>query len=167
MSKEKIIKDILRTEKIATTKQARKPAEGIYYVVPRKIGNPVVVSRREDDFDSDIDVTHIFLWDNILKSLEHEYKLNFMDISQLKDAYRSIPRGRIQKEYKDNEYTGNYVILHGDDVPINLIRNFVYQDFGLAPLASAGKVIWQTTDHEKMIDKEKKLLNKIINKRKK
>jgi hypothetical protein len=104
----------------------------------------------------------------VLKSIAHEYNLTQDDIASLKDAYMAIPRGRIQKEFdlKSGAYTGRYIVFHGDDIPINLIKNFVYQDFGLSPLASANKVIWQEEDHEKMSKKDKELFFKTIDKKK-
>jgi hypothetical protein len=171
MNKEKLIQDILRSEKVGTTKQALRPSEGIYYVIPRKTGSPIVVSRRAEDFGSDSEdkLLHMFMWQDVLRSLAHEFKLTKSEVEDLKDNYMCIPRGRVQKQYDVNkgEYTGSYVIFHGGDIPVNLISNFVYQDFGLGPLASAKKVVWQVEDHEKMDANDRKILNKIIDDKKK
>jgi len=168
MKNEKLIKDILRSEKVGTTKQALKPSEGIYYVIPRKVGAPIIVSRRADDYDDEDKLLHMFMWHDVLRSIAHEYKLSQFEVDDLRDNYRSIPRGRVQKQYDANkgEYTGKYVIFYGGDIPVNLISNFVYQDFGLSPLASAKKVVWQVEDHEKIDENDKKALNKILNKKK-
>jgi hypothetical protein len=166
---ESLISEIMRTEKPGTSKQALKPSEGIYYVIPRKKGNPIVVSRRTDDHDNEDELLHMFFWTDVLRSIAHEYKLKSVEIEDLKDNYMAIPRGRVQKEYDvgKQEYTGNYIIFHGGDVPVNLINNFVYQDFGLAPLASEKRVKWQVESHEKMSKEDREKFNQIINRKKK
>jgi hypothetical protein len=168
MKQEILIQEILRTEKTGTSKQALKPSEGIYYVIPRKKGNPIVVSRRTDEHENEDELLHMFFWTNVLRSIAHEYKLKPLDVEDLKDNYMAIPRGRVQKEFdvSKQEYTGNYVIFHGGDVPTSLISNFIYQDFGLAPLASEKKVKWQVESHEKMSKEDREKFNQIVKKKK-
>jgi hypothetical protein len=163
---EKLINEILRTEKTGTSKQAIKPSEGIYYVVPRKTGAPAVFSRRTDAHDNEDDLLHIFFWENVLRSIAAEYKLKQDKVDDLKNAYMAIPRGRVVKEYdvEKRSYTGRYVIYHGGEVPINLISNFVYQDFGLYPLSNAKKVLWQIDSHEKVSKEDQELFYKVIKK---
>ena len=148
---------------MATTKQALRPSEGIYYVVPQKTGSPIIMSRREDEEEN---VTHMFFWKKILRVIAHEFKLDSYDIEDLKDLYQGIPRGRVQKEidFDTHEFTGRYVVIHGGDVPVAQIKPFVHQDFGLIPLASQGKVIWKVDDHEKMDPNDRKEFLKVIKK---
>jgi hypothetical protein len=169
MNQEKIIKEILRTEKTGTSKSALKPSEGIFYIIPRKKGNPIVVSRRTDEHENEEDLLHMFFWKNVLKSIAHEYKLKPVEVEELQDNYMAIPRGRVQKEFdvQKGEYTGDYIVFHGGEVPVNLINNFVYQDFGLAPLASEKRVKWQVESHEKMSKEDREKFNQIVNKKKK
>jgi len=167
---ERMIKEILRTEKTGTSKQALKPSEGIYYVIPRKKGNPIVVSRRSDDESkTEEELLHIFFWHDVLKSIAHEYKLSQDEVDDLKDHYMAVPRGRVQKEFDPHSqsYTGNYIVFHGGEIPTSLISNFVYQDFGLAPLVPVKKVRWQEESHEKVTPKDKEVFDKIITKKKK
>lgn len=132
---------------MAFTKQALKPSEGIYYVVPQKKGSPLIMSRREDEEEN---VTHWGFWNKVLRVIASEFGLS--DVDDLKDKYQAIPRGRIQKEvdFDTNNYTGKYVVIHGGDVPVAQIKPFVHQDFGLIPLASQDMVVWKVDDHEKM-----------------
>jgi len=150
---------------MATTKQALRPSEGVYYVVPQKTGSPLIMSKREDEEEN---VTHYFFWDKIIRVIAHEFKLKPYDVDDLKELYQGIPRGRVQKEidFDTHDYTGKYVVLHGGDVPVTQIKPFVHQDFGLISLASEGKVIWKIDEHEKMDPDNRKEFLSIVKKQK-
>jgi len=148
---------------MSTTKQARSPSEGIYYVVPGKDGHAIVLSQREDEIEN---ATHMFFWEKILKSIAHEYSLKPDQIEDLKTNYMAIPRGRVVKDFDHQtfKYTGKYIVLHGGDVPVTQIRNLVEQDFGLIQLSSQKKVLWKVDDHEKMDSKDRKIFLEVIKK---
>ena len=148
---------------MATTKQALKPSEGVYYVVPQKTGSPMIMSRREDEEEN---VTHMFFWRAVLREIVGEFDISPSDHKTLIELYQGIPRGRIQKEidFDTHEFTGRYVVIHGGDVPVAQIKPFVHQDFGLIPLASQGKVIWKVDDHEKMDPNDRKEFLRVIKK---
>ena len=98
---------------------------------------------------------HMFFWEKVLRFVAKEYKI---DTEHLKTHYMGVPRGRVQKEIDHIEYkpTGNYIILHGGDVPVSTIQYAVLQDFGLNELNRAGKVKWVVNDHEKMDPEDRK-----------
>ena len=131
---------------MSNSKLAAIPAEGVYYVVPRKTGGFLVLSQRSDEVD---DPMHMFFWEEILNSVAREYGIKPIDMEDLKTNYMAIPRGRVQKEIdkKSLKETGGYIILHGNDVPVSQIRPLVLQDFGLAALTIAKKVKWIEDDH--------------------
>ena len=142
-------------------KQALTPSEGIYYVVPQKVGNPMVVSQRSSDHTED--VTHLFFWEKVLRLLAKEFNLSHGDIEDLRTMYMSIPRGRVQKVLGDDfKPTGGYVVVHGNDVPLSMVKPFVHQDFGLIQLAAEGKVIWKEEAHEKMDKQDRTVLQDIL-----
>jgi hypothetical protein len=148
---------------MATTKQALRPSEGVYYVVPQKTGSPMIMSRREDEEEN---VTHMFFWRAVLREIVGEFDISPSDHKALIELYQGIPRGRVQKEidFDTHKFTGRYVIIHGGDVPVAQIKPFVHQDFGLIPLASQGKVIWKIDDHEKMDPNDRKEFLKVVKK---
>ena len=117
---------------MSNSKQALTPSEGIYYILPTRQGHNEVLSQRADDTD---EPAHMFFWEKV-----------------------GVPRGRVQKEIDHIEYkpTGNYIILHGGDVPVSTIQYAVLQDFGLNELNRAGKVKWVMDDHEKMDPEDRK-----------
>lgn len=147
------------------SKRALKPAEGVYYIIPKKKGGYEVLSLRADESDEPL---HMFYWDKVLTQVAREYKLKPADIRDLKTNYMAIPRGRVQKEIdKDTlKETGKYIIIHGGDVPLSQIKHFVLQDFGLIPLSTHKKVVWNVDSHEKMDAEDKKALKDAIKRRK-
>lgn len=148
------------------SKNALKPSEGIYYVIPNKKGNYTVLSLRADESDEPL---HMFFWKKVLNQVANEYKLKPGDVTDLRTNYMAIPRGRIQKEIdkKTLKETDNYIILHGGDVPLSQIKPFVLQDFGLIPLAANKRVKWIIDPHEKMDPEDKKALENAIKESKK
>lgn len=136
-------------------KNAVKPAEGIYYVVPLKVGVKVM-SLREDETTNP---AHMFYWPRVITEIAHEYGIDELDIpEEVRTAYTGIPRGRIVHDTNRDMW----IILHGNDVPLNQIRHFVLQDFGLYQLDAAGKVQWKFDDHETMDPEDQKTLRSII-----
>lgn len=137
---------------MSNSKQAAIPSEGIYYVVPKKDGHITVLSQRADEVE---EPAHMFFWEKVLRYIAIEYH---RDMEHLSTNYMAIPRGRVQKEIDKVSFqpTGRYIILHGGDVPTSTISFAVLQDFGLVPLAAAGKVSWVVDAHEKMDPKDQK-----------
>jgi hypothetical protein len=147
---------------MTTTKQALRPSEGIYYVVPQKSGAPMILAQREDEVE---DAAHMFFWEKVLKVIKGEYKLSDGDVEDLLTHYTAIPRGRVSKELDPTDpmkTTGKYKILHGGDAPIAQIRNFVLTDFGLLQLDAAKRVSWEVSSHEKMDKEDRSLFLSII-----
>lgn len=143
------------------SKNALKPSEGVYYVIPGKKGNYTVLSLRADESDEPL---HMFFWERVLNQVASEYKLKPGDVIDLKTKYMAIPRGRVQKEIdKDTlKETGKYIIVHGGDVPLSQIKHFILQDFGLIPLSANKMVKWVVDSHEKMDAGDKEALKNAI-----
>lgn len=143
------------------SKNALKPAEGVYYILPKKNGTYGVYSLRSDESDQPL---HMFYWEKVLNQVAHEYNLKSKDIENLKTSYMAIPRGRVQKEYDKTtlKETGNYIVIHGGDVPLPQIKHFILQDFGLISLSSQNKVKWEIDEHEKMDPEDKKAFEDAI-----
>ena len=147
---------------MTTSKQALTPSEGIYYVIPKKSGAPMIVAQREDEVEN---AAHMFFWEKVLRHIKAEYKLSEDDVEDLLTHYMAIPRGRVARELDPSDpmrRTGNYKILHGGDVPIAQIRNFVLTDFGLLQLDAQKKVTWEESSHEKMDKKDRAVFLSII-----
>jgi len=143
------------------SKKALRPAEGVYYVLPKKKGGYGVYSLRSDESNEPL---HMFYWEKVLNQVAHEYKLKPGDVKDLKTNYMAIPRGRVQKEFDKDTFkeTGKYTVVHGGDVPLSQIKHFVLQDFGLTPLSVHNKVQWITDSHEKMDEEDRKALKDAI-----
>jgi len=143
------------------SKKALKPAEGVYYAIPKTKGGYEVLSLRTDETDEPL---HMFFWEKVLRQVAKEYKLTSSDITTLISNYMAIPRGRVQKDFdKDTlKETGKYIIVHGGDAPLPQIKHFVLQDFGLIPLSANKKVEWIVDSHEKMDPEDQKALKDVM-----
>jgi hypothetical protein len=132
-----------------STKQARAPMEGVYYVAPVKKGGVHVLSQREDDSP---DTAHMFYWPKVLNYIAEEFGFTPAETAGLHTNYQAIPRGRVQKELDSETFkeTGRYIVLHGGDIPEGNIKYAVHQDFGLIALYAEGRVVWREEEHEKM-----------------
>lgn len=142
------------------SKLAVKPSEGIYYAVPDPDGGFRIFSQRSDEVEEPL---HFEYWEKILPEIARIWKLSLREKDTLRDHYTAVPRGRIVKEHDyDKGVTGNYVVAHGDDVPLNQIKAFVLQDFGLLGLNREGKIKWKVDPHEKMDSEDKDVFKRII-----
>ena len=143
------------------SKKALKPAEGVYYAIPKKKGGYEILSLRADETDEPL---HMFYWKKVLNQVAREYKLKPTDVRDLSTNYMAIPRGRIQKEIDNDtlKETGKYIVVHGGDAPLSQIKHFVLQDFGLIPLSTNNKVEWIVDSHEKMDPEDRKALKDAI-----
>lgn len=142
------------------TKLATKPAEGVYYAVPKDSSFETwdITFVRADEVEEPM---HWDLWtDYTVDLLKDRFDLNEVDINLIKTQYTGMPRGRIQKVRRDG---GGYkwIILHGNDSP-DVIRHQVVAAFGLLEIKRNNMLEWIYEEHEKMNEIEKDVVWEII-----
>lgn len=131
-------------------KSFERPQTGVYYLIPDPKSNKYTILSAFDEPGKGS--LHLFLWKEAHAILSRRFK----NADDLEDAYTSIPRGRIIE--RNNEW----VVAHGDDVPLATYRGDILSEFSLNDANAIGKVHWEVDAHEKMNAREKKMAEKTL-----
>jgi len=130
-----------------------QPEIGIFYLVPNpktKIYTILSAFDRPGE-----DSAHYFLWDEVVKTLRFRFKK--ANVDGIQDSYQGLPRGRIS--IKGTNY---WVVLHGDDFPLQEYKSDIVSEFKLMDAESINKVSWAVETHEKMNPNEKKRVEEVL-----
>jgi hypothetical protein len=113
---------------------------------PKRVGDYTLFSELQEQGGED--VAHLFLFTKVKQLLEMRFKVFFDDYF---DAYTGVPRGRIT-ELADN----SWVVLHGEDFPLNKYKSQILSEFSLEEPEKIGKVKFEFDKHEEMTVSEKR-----------
>lgn len=131
----------VRPGKKRTLMESHKPQTGIYWWAPVKNGWRLATFA-DDEFGGK-ELLHQDIW--------YKYCAEILDIRSevakvpkpLRYAYSGLPRGRVNKRPSD----GRWLILHGDDAPVDDAIKLIAFKFNLP----AGKYIELFDDHETIL----------------
>jgi len=149
-------------------KEDQRPSGGIWYYVYLKPKWALKVWKHTEYPEA---YDHPTVWENfVVPELKEHYKLTDIQVEELKALRYSMPRGRAgQAAYLPNDPTSSkWYISHGDDFPSSLSadaeKKTLVNAFNLIGPVLHNMVEYQTVDHEKMDDKHKEEIQKIIGK---
>lgn len=130
-----------------------QPEIGVFYLVPDpKTKKYSLVS----EFDKPgHDSAHFFLWERVARLLKDKFKKK--DVAPIWDTYTGLPRGRISTGQKNE-----WLVLHGDDFPMDEYKSEILSEFSLNDANSIGKVKWVIEPHEKMGKSDQSAVEKVL-----
>jgi hypothetical protein len=134
---------------VETKNAYEHPRPGIFYMVPnpKKEGTYTIYTEVQEHGGED--VSHLFLFDKVKRTLEARFKIDLDDV----DAYTGIPRGRI---VEPSDIHGDWIVAHGGDFPLEKYRDSIISEFSLREAIELGKIKWEIDPHEKMTAREQK-----------
>ena len=132
------------------------PRPGIFYMVPnpKKEGTYTIYTEAQEHGGED--VSHLFLFDKVKRTLEARFKISLEGI----DAYTGIPRGRI---VEPADIHGFWIVAHGGDFPLEKYRDSIITEFSLREAIELEKIKWEIDPHEKMATRDKKTMESELN----
>jgi hypothetical protein len=135
-------------------KAYEEPKAGIFYMIP----NPRTL--RYDLYseyeEAGEDVTHLFLWDKVVKKLQMAFKIN---TAPIEDLYQGIPRGRI---IAPPSREGTWLVGIGNDFPLKDYKSDIISEFQLSDASSLGHVKFEHQAHEEMDPRHKAAVEKLL-----
>jgi len=129
-------------------KSMQEPEIGVFYLVPEPKSLKYTIY--SDFGDSSL---HLFLWEKISLILQNRFK------KEAPDAYRGLPRGRVQVS-SSGASQKRWLVGHGNDFSLDKYKGEIISQFELRDAEDAGLVDWEFTDHETMISREKEQVEK-------
>jgi hypothetical protein len=154
----------------------RMPTAGIWYYIWLKpqwelIVFPALDENGEKEYG---DLAHLEAWMNYLvpKLVTHYgLKLTKEQLEQLTDAYRGVPRGRV--DISDDLIHGGtpkgpsmWFIFHGNDFPkgknIESELGKIMRELRIAGFAASGKIQTKYSEHETMVESHQKVLQQLL-----
>jgi hypothetical protein len=153
----------------------RMPTTGIWYYIWLKPQWELEVFPALDENGGKEygDLSHLEAWMNYLapKLVTHYgLKLTNEQLEQLTDAYRGVPRGRV--DISDDLIHGTskgssiWFILHGNDFPrgknMESELGKIMRELRIAGYAASGKIKTKYSEHETMVESHQKVLQQFF-----
>jgi hypothetical protein len=154
----------------------RMPTSGIwYYVWLKPRWELVVFPELDENGEKEYgDLAHLEAWMNYLvpKLVSHYgLKLTDVQLDQFTDAYRGVPRGRV--DISDDLVHGDvpkgqsvWYILHGNDFPKGKNAESelgkIMRELRIAGFAASGRVQMKFSEHETMVGSHCELLRQFL-----